>query len=99
MGELKATFSTGLEVLQCSITIASYDRLPVTRGRLVAEYPLLYGPMSSPPPLRCCPPRSKNHSPVNVDTGGLFLVPHCLTFCALIHKPEDFPGRITVSTG
>ena len=26
MGELKATFSTALEVLQCSRTITSYDR-------------------------------------------------------------------------
>ena len=53
MGELKATFSTGLEVLQCSRTVASYDRSPV--GRSGAEYPLLHGP---PPTL----PRLMTHS-------------------------------------
>ena len=42
-GELKATFSIGLEVLQCSRTLMSSDRSPVTRGRSVAEYPLHHG--------------------------------------------------------
>ena len=47
-GELKATFRTGLDVLQCSGTVMSSARSPVTRGRSVAEYPLLHAP---PPPL------------------------------------------------
>ena len=49
MGELKAAFSTGLEVLQCCRTLMSSDRAPVTRRRLVAEHPLLHHP---PPPSR-----------------------------------------------
>ena len=43
MGELKATFNIGLEVLQCSKTIASYDQSPVTAGPSLAEYRLLHG--------------------------------------------------------
>ena len=40
----KATFGTGLEVLQCSRTFISCDWSPVTQGHSVAKYPLLHDP-------------------------------------------------------
>ena len=43
-GELKATLSTGLDVLQCNGAFTSFGRSLVTRGRSVAEYLLLHGP-------------------------------------------------------
>ena len=57
-GELKATFGTDLEVLQCSRTFMSEDRSPVTRGRSVAEYPALHGPCPLPPPPLPGPPQA-----------------------------------------
>ena len=60
MGELKATFSRGLEVLQCSRTITSYDR---SQCVLLALSVCAFGGArrkgagfgSTPPPPPCSP--------------------------------------------
>ena len=43
-GPPQQTFSTGLEVLQCSRTCVGNDRSPVLQRRSVAKYPSLHGP-------------------------------------------------------
>ena len=46
--------SAGLEGLQGSRTLMSSDRWPVTRGRSVAEYAALHGPLLCPTPGVVC---------------------------------------------
>ena len=56
MGELKATFSTALEVLQCSRTITSHDQSQCVL------LPLSVCALGGPPPPPCSPPKW-SHNP------------------------------------